>query len=128
MSSYTINLTFVDITLQNDIFHVQPHKNAIATIKHMHQVHKSFQKLSHGTKHPALIDMTNVQTIDYAARKYIAEETGDVINAVALITRSPISRVIGNFFIGINKPTYPARLFTNQHDAIHWLQEVTKQP
>ena len=128
MSSNTIQLPFVDITLQNDIIHVQPHKNAIATIKHMHQVHKSFQKLSNGIKHPALIDMTNVQTMDYAARKYIAEETGDVINAVALITNSPINRVIGNFFIGINKPTYPARIFTNQQDAIHWLQEVTRKP
>lgn len=128
MSSNTIQLKFVDITLHDDIFHVQPHKNAIATIKQMHQVHKSFHQLSNGTKHPALIDMTNVQTIDYAARKYIAEETGDVINAVALITKSPISRVIGNFFIGINKPTYPARLFTNQQEAIHWLQEVSRKP
>ena len=123
MSDKTIRLTSVTITLSNEIFHVSPHPQSAANLEIMQEVHNTFKQLSQGEKHPALIDMTQVKTMDYESRKYIAEKTGDVISAVALITNSPISRVIGNFFIGINKPNYPAKLFNNKEEALIWLQE-----
>ncbi len=37
------------------------------------------------------------------------------------VISSPVSRVIGNFFMGLNKPISPTRLFTDPHKAIQWL-------
>ncbi len=39
-----------------------------------------------------------------------------------LLIGSPVSRVIGNFFMGLNKPIYPTKLFTDPQKAIRWLQ------
>lgn len=69
-----------------------------------------------------LVDMTEITEISRDARDYFANErTASIQRATALLTRSPVSRVIGNFFMGLNKPISPTRLFTDQHKAIQWL-------
>ncbi len=70
-----------------------------------------------------LIDLTKVTEIAKEARDYFANErTSSIQRATALLIKSPVSRVIGNFFMGLNKPIYPAMLFTNPQKAIEWLQ------
>jgi len=69
-----------------------------------------------------LIDMTAVTEISKEARDYFANErTASVQRATALLIGSPVSRVIGNFFLGLNKPISPTRLFTDSEEAIQWL-------
>ena len=69
-----------------------------------------------------LIDMTAVTEISKEARDYFANErTASIQRATALLIGSPVSRVIGNFFMGLNKPASPTRLFTDPHKAIQWL-------
>ena len=69
-----------------------------------------------------LIDMTEVTEITKEARDYFANErTASIQRATALLIGSSVSRLIGNFFLGLNKPISPTRLFTNPHKAIRWL-------
>ncbi len=69
-----------------------------------------------------LIDMTTVSEISKEARDYFANErTASIQRATALLIGSPVSRVIGNFFMGLNKPISPTRLFTDPQKAIRWL-------
>ncbi len=69
-----------------------------------------------------LIDMTGVNEISKDARDYFANErTASIQRATALLIGSPVSRVIGNFFMGLNKPVSPTRLFTDPQKAIRWL-------
>ncbi len=69
-----------------------------------------------------LIDMTSVTEISKEARDYFANErTASIQRATALLIGSPVSRVIGNFFMGLNKPISPTRLFTDPHKSIRWL-------
>ncbi len=69
-----------------------------------------------------LIDMTEITEISKEARDYFANErTASIQRATALLIRSPVSRVIGNFFMGLNKPISPTRLFTDPQIAIEWL-------
>ncbi len=69
-----------------------------------------------------LIDMTAVTKISKQARDYFANErTASIQRATALLIGSPVSRVIGNFFMGLNRPISPTRLFTDPHKAIQWL-------
>jgi len=39
----------------------------------------------------------------------------DVVRAVALIVGTPLSRIMGNFFLSVNKPSFPVRLSTTRH-------------
>ena len=69
-----------------------------------------------------LIDMTAVTAISKQARDYFANErTASIQRATALLIGTPVSRVIGNFFMGLNKPISPTRLFTDPRKAIQWL-------
>ena len=69
-----------------------------------------------------LIDMSQVTEIRKEARDYFANErTASVQRATALLITSPVGRVIGNFFMGLNKPVSPTRLFTDPQKAIQWL-------
>ena len=69
-----------------------------------------------------LVDMTKVTEISKEARDYFANErTASIQRATALLIASPVSRVIGNFFMGLNKPISPTRLFTDPHRAVEWL-------
>ena len=69
-----------------------------------------------------LIDITGVTEISKEARDYFANErTAAIQRATALVVGSPVSRVIGNFFMGLNKPISPTRLFTDPSKAIRWL-------
>ena len=76
-----------------------------------------------GKKTPALVDMRGLVGMDRGARLYFAgEETAKVESAAALIIESPLSKAIGNFFMGLNKPIIPTRLFTSEEEAIAWLK------
>ncbi len=57
------------------------------------------------------------------ARVYFAgSESKKVHSAAALLAQSPLSKVLGNLFLGLNKPLFPTRLFTSEKDAIEWLK------
>jgi hypothetical protein len=72
---------------------------------------------------PAFVDMTAAMAINREARLYFAgEETAKVESAAALLIGSPLTRAIGNFFMGLNKPLIPTRLFTSEVEALAWLK------
>jgi hypothetical protein len=76
-----------------------------------------------GVRSPLFIDIRPVSTIDREARQFFAgDEAGKVQSATALLVDSAISRVFGNFFIGINRPAWPVHMFTEESDAMSWLE------
>ncbi len=77
-----------------------------------------------GKKFPLLIDSRNIKSMEREARKHFSTNGRETkINSFAVLVKSPLSRVIGNFFMGLNKPPVPARLFDNEADAIEWLKQ-----
>ena len=80
-------------------------------------------KVSGGIKRPLLLDMSKIKSMDKDARDYYArcDKREGSEKAVALAVKSPVSRMIGNFFLGLNKSTIPTRLFTDDKKALEWL-------
>ena len=75
-------------------------------------------------KFPLLIDSRLIKSISKEARDHFSIKNRSTnINSFAVIIESPLSRIIGNFFMGLNKPTVPAKLFNNEQDAITWLKQ-----
>ena len=70
-----------------------------------------------------LIDMTSVVEISKEARDYFANERTNGFHSTGhgTVDRLSSKQVIGNFFLGLNKPISPTRLFTDPHKAIQWL-------
>jgi hypothetical protein len=98
--------------------------NAEITIMEARENSVAVNSLSKGSKFPLLIDSRNIRSISKEARDFFAiRERESFVNSFAIIIQSPISKVIGNFFIGLNKPTVPVRLFNNEESAVKWLKE-----
>ena len=72
---------------------------------------------------PLLCDLTNVVKMSQECRKHFAgPEHARVFSKCALIVTSPLSKIIGNFFLGANTPLKPTRLFTNVDEGLKWLK------
>ena len=80
-------------------------------------------KIGAGKRCPILVDLRRVKSIDRQAREYYGRgDQAEVVRAVALLIDSPLSRAIGNFILGINKPRIPVKLFTSEAEALDWLR------
>ncbi len=78
--------------------------------------------LSKGTSSPMLVNLASLKTITKGARDFLASEKGcEDVTAAAILTESAVTRIIANFFIKINKPLVPTKLFTDQEEAKKWL-------
>jgi len=80
-------------------------------------------ELQENIPHPLLCDLSNVVKMTKECREHFAgKEHGETFTKSALLVSNPISKIIGNFFLGLNKPIKPTRLFTNKEKAIEWLK------
>lgn len=80
-------------------------------------------KVGHGRKRPVLVDMREVKSLSREARVYYAnDETARFRSASALLVSSAVTRVLASFFLGLNKPNHPVRLFTSEDEALDWLR------
>lgn len=83
----------------------------------------AYLKVSKGSKLPLLVDTKEMKSMTRESRLYYAsEETAKTGRAVAIIVGTPVSKVLGNFYIGLSNPHLPSRLFTSEQDALAWLK------
>ncbi len=76
-------------------------------------------------KRPILVDITKVKSVTRASRSmYSSEETAGLLLGAALLVGNPVSRVVGNFYLGLNKSTMPIKLFTDIDEAWNWLEKL----
>jgi len=81
-------------------------------------------KIQKGIPSPILSNIKSVKTVTKEARDFMASESGcEGVIAAAVLIDSTIGSMIGNFFIRISKPLRPTRIFTNEKDAIKWLEQ-----
>lgn len=70
----------------------------------------------------------NLSSATKPARDYMAsDEAVKGILAAAIVTNSVIGRLIVNFYLGTNlgkNPGYPIKLFSNEVQAIKWINEL----
>jgi hypothetical protein len=75
-------------------------------------------------KRPIIVDISNIKTVSKESRNiYSSDEMGDTISAAALIVSNPVSRIMGNFYMGISKTKMPVRMFTRVDEAKKWLKD-----
>ena len=65
-----------------------------------------------------LIDMREMKSITREAREYYANQrTSSIQRATALLIKSKVTKVMANFFMGLNKPITPTRMFSEPEEA-----------
>lgn len=74
-----------------------------------------------GRESPMCVDLRAGPTIDRSARQYLMSEGR--FSAVAMLVDSAFTRMLANFFLGLNRTGIPTWMFTDEADALAWLAE-----
>lgn len=97
--------------------------NARIDLNEAKQNSEAVNKLFVDKKFPLLIDITAIHTITREARAHFAVKNRETnITCFAIVTNSEVGKIVGNFFFKLNSPDVPARMFTNEDQAIEWLK------
>lgn len=121
--NYTVETQYVKIWKEDNILYcVFADKLNVDLEIAIHCV-KERIAFSQGKSYPCLIDMTGVLSMTKEVREYMATEGAKLVKAGALLTRSALSKMLGNLFLSINKPPIPTKLFTDAEAAKDWLQQ-----
>ena len=82
------------------------------------------KELSQGQRVPMYTDARAVGSASRDVRVYASSDfVVKLVSATAVLVGSPVSRVLGNFFVRLNRPPYPTRLFTDEAEALDWLKQ-----
>ncbi|MEM6522359.1 MAG: hypothetical protein AAGF85_10895 [Bacteroidota bacterium] len=73
--------------------------------------------------YPVLADIRQVKSFTKEARDLLATKGTDLLSAAAILVKSPVQRMITNFYIEVNKPKKPTRMFTDEKKALKWLSK-----
>jgi hypothetical protein len=79
-------------------------------------------ELTGGRRSPLLVDARDTGPLDRPTRAELTRRS-DLQAAVALIVGTPLTRVMANFFLSVNKPVFPTRMFDDEASAVAWLLE-----
>ena len=108
------------------IVRVIPTSDAYPEIELLEEYIEFIVKFFNGKAMPAMVDMrTHYITIPTKALKAFASDpriTG-IKKAEAILIKSLPNRLAFNFYLKVMKPKKPARMFSNEEDAVEWLSK-----
>lgn len=82
----------------------------------------SRELFGNGPALPVNVDLRWLRSQTAEARAFFAAPDGILVTpGLGLVVASPLSRMIGNFFLGLNRPVCPTRLFSDFTSAEAWL-------
>jgi hypothetical protein len=82
-------------------------------------------KMVNGKPTPVLADTRNFSEHSEEVKAFYAnKDRAKNISAMAILIDSLPTRLVGNFFIKINKPHFPTKLFTAEVEAIKWINKI----
>ncbi len=112
---------------ENGIFHTVVNPGGNITLEKAIEHFKVHAELTTG-KTPVLLDIRNIKEITREVRRYLAgKESEEFHSALALLVESPLSKVVGNLILGLNKSSYPIKIFTSLEKAVEWLKQFVEK-
>lgn len=95
---------------------------SISDAKANSEVVNSFERPS---QFPIIVDTTDIKSISKEARDHFSMRNRESrVIGIAIIRQSTLSNMVANFFIGLNKPAVPVRLFKEEKEAIKWCNKI----
>ena len=120
------NDKFEIFVLSSNIFKLKPKENVELVVQDAIEIRNIFFKLANGSKWAVLVDGANFFTTTAEFRSLSASAAyTDLRVALAIVTNSMATKIIGNFFIKVNKPASHTKLFSNEKEALAWLKHLT---
>lgn len=116
---YTLEL------LTGNIVRIHIHENAFLDMEDLKEFKSHKTELTKNQPHALLFLAPQLGNLTKEGREYAASAEASV-NAVAkaIVTFNLGMRILVDFFLIVNKPRLPHRSFSNEQEALQWLQEM----
>lgn len=113
----------IKIVLRDDgIIETRSKENEVIEINLVH-AKENVEKLKEiQTNHPYLFVHISNGQITQEARNYFGTVELN-FEKVAIIAKGYLQTLVGNFFLGFNKPRTPIRLFKSEEKALEWIKK-----
>jgi hypothetical protein len=84
----------------------------------------AIERLCGDQKRPCLGDIRAVGSADMHSRQYVTDpKHARYLAVMAILADSPFTQTLVNMILRVNRPPFPARMFTREAEAIAWLQK-----
>lgn len=70
-----------------------------------------------------LVDVTHSTETTRENRDYAAAEFPKFVKAIAMVSGSPLGRMLANLFFTIKSQPYPTKMFNTETEAREWLRQ-----
>lgn len=90
------------------------------------EVVKLVEDLKHLTENKKicmLMDVTHSPSSTKEIREYTAREFPKLVKALALVSASPVSRLLAYLFFAVVRTPFPSKMFSNEGEAKAWLKQ-----
>ncbi|MDO8999859.1 MAG: hypothetical protein Q7W45_08855 [Bacteroidota bacterium] len=123
----TISHLTCDIILRSDhIIKIEFKEVEELKLDHVIDIFNIIQPLAPVKKCLILISLANYINPSVEVREFwAAKERNEISLAEAILINNLPMTLIVNFYLNINKPQRPTKIFKNETDAIDWLKHVT---
>ncbi len=68
-----------------------------------------------------IVDVTYASASSREGREQSATQLEKIVQAMAIVTSSPLGRMVANMFFSLKPPSYPIKMFNNPEDAQKWI-------
>jgi hypothetical protein len=110
--------------LESNIFENRINEKETVTIEDVIKTKEINQRLAKNNPYCILISKGEFSIVPADVREFISSPVfAGATVAKALLTTSVADKIIGQFYIKINKPIIKTKLFTNKEKAIIWLKQ-----
>lgn len=112
--------------IDDDIIFWNYSPNTVMDINVAKELVKNRMEYTEGKDFYTIVDVSNLKSVTKDAREYMSHPDFGLkgILAGAFISNKPVTTMVVNFFLAINKPIVPAKFFTAKEEALKWIKRV----
>lgn len=123
------DIGFARIVIGSDgIMYIDINTDGDFTLENAKELFEASLEVGKGKQYPNLIRVHQYFLPTKEAREFVAApERSSRALAEAYVIKSLPQKLIGNFYIRIDKPLAPTKLFTSEEKAMEWLKGFVKE-
>jgi len=123
MPDDSTKLTTCTCSVEDGVVIFECFKDAHIDLDEARRITAVLKELGGGGSNPVLVDLGEMKSLSKQARHHLSRdpEHAATFVAAAIVANNPLATLIANFFLGINKPIKPTKLFDSRQKALAWL-------
>lgn len=126
MQKIELNNVFIEL-LSPNIIQITIKNNSVIEVEDILAIKKANLELAKGVKYGIITESGSNTTVSEKARTLMATEIIEKDRvATAFVINNLSQRLLGKFYLKINKPNTPTKMFSTLKEALIWIESQTK--